>query len=618
MSVTMSSSNKQKLRLANSPFTSSVVGDAALSDDLESALGNPYDANNPLSYAQILAADECTELNQAGEDLLDRWHLNAEFVPRQLGGQLEGIDLLISRLRPLFRRDVSLGLGYGVTSLMASVNVWAAGSTEQQKHLAQLLLNNGKVAIAYHELKHGNDFLRNEFSAHADVDGNLVLHGVKQVINNARRSTALVLFARTDERAGGRSHSVLLIDKRQLAASQLAQINYLGPYRTMGVRGCQLGGLSFNHTTVPFQSLVGTLGTGAEIALRSFQITRIALPGMALGMLDTALHTVLRFATSRRLYGTTVSALPHARNTLASSFIDFLIADSLVRAAARGMHLCPGHSSIHAAAVKFLVPLVLEENMDALSIVLGARFYLRTGDYAIFGKLLRDVPVISLGHAGSTACLLTIIPQLKLLAKRGARRSSITTPVPTELFTDVSMPALDFSTLSMSINGGDGLIGTLLEVTEQVMQEDADSKVSKVPAILKKLLNDFSQDVEKLWQAGRVLPVSEAGVAASASTFLLAEQYIYLAAAGACLGTWRQHRANGNFLGQSTWITAALLRLQQRLRQQAALLQASLPPALREEIFSEIMYRFEHNQSFCLQSIPLSGAQHHDHHVYSN
>jgi alkylation response protein AidB-like acyl-CoA dehydrogenase len=586
--------------------TPSKLNDEVALADLETALGNPYDASNPLNYEQILAADECGELSKAGEGLLDRWKLNAEFVPRQLGGRLEGVDLLINRLRPLFRRDVSLGLGYGVTSLMASVNVWAAGSTEQRQHLARLLLENGKVAIAYHELKHGNDFLRNEFSVRPTAGGSFILNGTKQVINNARRATALILFARTDQALGGRSHSILLVDKRQLSATELGRISYLGRYRTAGVRGCQLDGLSFRHTTVAADSLVGQLGEGVEIALRSFQITRIALPGMALGMWDTALHTVLRFITGRRLYGTTVNTLPHARNALATSFVDFLIADSLVRTAARAVHLSPGYSSIHAAAVKYLVPLLLEENLHTLSIVLGARFYLRTGEHAIFGKLLRDVPVISLGHAGSTACLLTIVPQLRLLAKRGSRRSSI----PTALFNDVAMPALDFSHLSMSISGGDALMDTLLEVSEQVLQEE----VNSVPLILKKILSDLSQEAEKLSQSGRELAISEAGVTASATTFLLAEHYIYLAAAGACLGVWRQHRATGNFLGEPSWIIAALLRLRERFHQQVIPMQTSLDQEIREEIFSEIMRRFERNLSFCLQSLPLSGGQHHAYH----
>src|SRR4030095_3393033 len=96
---------------------------------------------------------------------------------------------------PVFRRDAALGLGYGVTSLMAAVNVWTAGSARQQEAMGALLLGGGRAAVAFHELGHGNDLLGNDFRAD-QMGEKLVLTGSKHVINNVDRAGALVLFAR--------------------------------------------------------------------------------------------------------------------------------------------------------------------------------------------------------------------------------------------------------------------------------------------------------------------------------------------------------------------------------------------------------------------------------------
>ncbi|MET5020240.1 acyl-CoA dehydrogenase family protein, partial [Burkholderia pseudomallei] len=76
--------------------------------------------------------------------------------------------------------------------------------------------------------------------------------------------------------------------------------------RTAGVRGCRLAGQRYSRGRVPAERLVAARGAGVEISLRAFQLTRIALPGMAIGMLDTALRTVVAFARERTLYGTRV------------------------------------------------------------------------------------------------------------------------------------------------------------------------------------------------------------------------------------------------------------------------------------------------------------------------
>ncbi|WP_344445207.1 acyl-CoA dehydrogenase family protein, partial [Kitasatospora nipponensis] len=263
---------------------------------LERLLGDPADAANPLGSVHFLAADERQEPLAAAEELLERFGLGAEFVPRPLGGRLDQLDSLARVVRAVFRRDAALALGYGVTNFLAAVVLWSAGSPAQQRRAARLLRGGGHLVAAYPELARGSDFLSNGFSARPagrERPGYL-LSGRKEAFNNVDRAQALVLFARTGQ--GRRSHSVLLVERAALPADT---VTALPRHRTLGVRGCLVGGIAFDDCPVPADALVGEAGLGLELALKIFPVIRSVGPSMALGSADTALRTAVACVLDR-------------------------------------------------------------------------------------------------------------------------------------------------------------------------------------------------------------------------------------------------------------------------------------------------------------------------------
>jgi alkylation response protein AidB-like acyl-CoA dehydrogenase len=258
---------------------------------IEKLLGDPLDRDNPLGFDAVLAADERREMLAAGKPLLDEHGLNADFVPASLGGRFVQADRLARLLRPVFRRDCTLGLGYGFISFIVAAPGWTAGSPAQQQELAGLLLRGRRVSAGFTELPHGNDFSRNELSAHP-ADGQLLLNGRKGLISNIARADAVVLHTRTSDAPGSRSHSPLLVDPTRTPAGRS---EILPRFRTGGVRGLQLAGIEFRECPVPAHSVVGKPGSAMETVLRAFQVTRGLIPGFVTGILDSQLRTVLRF-----------------------------------------------------------------------------------------------------------------------------------------------------------------------------------------------------------------------------------------------------------------------------------------------------------------------------------
>jgi alkylation response protein AidB-like acyl-CoA dehydrogenase len=257
----------------------------ARADRLEALLGDPYDPANPHGLSALFAADGRRTPPAATEELLAETGLAAEFVPAEEGGLLTRADLLARALRPVFRRDVALGFGHGITSLFAGGAVWAAGTSAQRRGLADVLLGGGRAAILHHELAHANAILRDEFTARPAEDGGHRLHGRKEVIVNASRADAQVVYARTDPARGPRSHSVFLLDPAEAGPGA---VRHLARVETTGMRGALFSGLEFTGRYVPADALVGGVGDGVTLALRTFQVNRSLICGVVVAAADTS------------------------------------------------------------------------------------------------------------------------------------------------------------------------------------------------------------------------------------------------------------------------------------------------------------------------------------------
>ncbi|MGW0534451.1 hypothetical protein [Streptomyces sp. NPDC003032] len=170
-------------------------GGFARADLLETLLGDPYDSGNPTGLGALLGAEGRGERHEAAEEVLGRFGLGAESVPTGRGGRLARADELAAVLAPVFRRDLSVGFGYGVTSLFAALPVWAAGSSGQRGGMANLLRTGGRAAIVHHASSRGNALYHGEMTVWRE-GGRFVVDGRKDVVMNADRAELFTVYAR--------------------------------------------------------------------------------------------------------------------------------------------------------------------------------------------------------------------------------------------------------------------------------------------------------------------------------------------------------------------------------------------------------------------------------------
>ena len=531
-------------------------------EELEHYLGGSEDQSNAFSFAAAVELDEREEYPRQASDMLDEWNFQQFCVPEEYGGKLKTFEELCALLRLVARRDptvayVTLGTFFG------SINVWMEGTAEQKRRVTAIIEGNGRLAGGFTERDHGNDLLAGEVRAVRTADG-YVLSGEKWPLTHATRSKALAVLARTDEKGGPRGFSMFLVEKDRLDG---ASYRCLPKLKTHGVRGADVSGLRFDRCQLQHDALIGREGSGLDLLLKFTQVTRTVMPAISLGAVDTALRATMSFALSRKLYGDTVFAIPHARRVLVDSFLDLLICECVAVGAVRSVQAAPEQMSVWAAVDKYWVSTVAEKIIANLAVVLGARYYLREGHWSgIFQKLARDAGIVSLGHVAHVFNLSAIAQQLRDVAKRRARMQSTPDQMSSSLESifslDRPLPAFDPKRLGILNHGRDdvtqGIELSLDRVQTLHGERHADSRLIEIISSLGSELLEAMKVNDRLAQDMK----NDASSVRSAEMYDLARRHCAIHAAASCLHMWIHNRASlSEFFGTGEWLALSMERL---------------------------------------------------------
>jgi hypothetical protein len=288
---------------------------------------------------------------------------------------------------------------------------------------------------------------------------------------------------------------------------------------------------------------------------------------LSLGAADTALRIAVGFALRRRLYGQAVFNIPHARSLLVGAFLDCLACDCVTHAAIRAMQRLGEPVAFWSALVKYYVPTVIERAVYDLSVVLGARFYLRSEQpCGMFQKILRDLAIVSV-FEGST------VVNLGILSSQLARRPPCHDgPNPDEeriheLY-DLGRSQSPFSPLSLRLRPltTDPAIAGLptAEALESHLRDHCPQTSMEVrKAILEGVLRlrERISSWERTFEAAGQQFDSRPH-AITPEVIGQVERYCRLHAAAACFHIWSQNGSScGEFLGRGEWLVLCLKRL---------------------------------------------------------
>jgi alkylation response protein AidB-like acyl-CoA dehydrogenase len=576
-----------------------------LAEKLEQALGDPRLSDSWMSFAQMAALDESEAFPHEQIQWLYDWKLQHHYVPTDCGGEFTSFEEFVAFVRVLSRRDLNVAIAF--TTLFWSFLTWMAGTEAQKQKLAHFIKEeHGAMCLAYSERDHGSDLVGGKVTA-TKVEGGYLLNGEKWPINRATISGVTFVLARTSMEDSNRGLSLFMVDKRELNPEQFYNLPKI---KTHGIRCADMSGIGFNDCFVPDEMRLGQEGQGLELALKGFQITRTLCAAFSQGAADTCLRTTLNFAINRQLYGKTVMDLPHAKRTLTNAFLDILICDCVNIGASRGFHVAPSQFAVWSAVDKYFVPVTLERMMQDVSVVLGARFYMRDEHEAgAFQKMLRDSSIISVFDGSSVVNLHALILQRRQLAKARARRkpeaqAKLEARLATSFSLAQDLPKFEPTQLDLMSRGADdvlqGLELALASLAELRTDPSVDQAVlSRLEIFGQIILDELNEQDAALAQA-----TFEHGHDQSYESFELAKQYCQLHAATACLHMWLYNRQRlGDFFAQGEWLVLALHRLLNTFKRSLDPVQESA----YDTVASVLLKLYEEDKMFSI--VPFQLAQ---------
>lgn len=234
-----------------------------------------------------------------------------------------------------------------------------AGS-EAQRELLEPLMSGGTLgAFALTEQNAGSNAAAIETRAEREGD-RYRLTGTKAWINNASVADWAIVLAKTDFEAGSKGITAFLVEREDLESSE--------PYDLMGQRGIAVGELYLKGCMVPVSSVVGEMGEGLKLAMRSLDLGRIGVGAMAVGIARAAFEAARDYAKVREQFGQPIASFQGLRWMLVDMATDIEAARLLVHRAASLRDAGLSHTSEAAMAKMRASDVAMKVTLDALQI----------------------------------------------------------------------------------------------------------------------------------------------------------------------------------------------------------------------------------------------------------
>jgi len=217
-------------------------------------------------------------------------------VEEELGGTAMGYLAHIVAMEEISRASASVGLSYGAHSNLCVNQIRRNGNEAQKRRYLPKLVSGDHVgALAMSEPGAGSDVVSMRTRAERRGDG-YVLNGSKMWITNGPDADTLVVYAKTDARAGARGITAFIVEKGMRGFSTAQKLDKLG------MRGSNTCELVFQDCVVPEANVLGQEGRGVNVLMSGLDYERAVLAGGSLGIMAACLDVVLPYVHERRQF----------------------------------------------------------------------------------------------------------------------------------------------------------------------------------------------------------------------------------------------------------------------------------------------------------------------------
>ncbi len=236
-------------------------------------------------------------------------------VPAAYGGAMGELD---SRALCLVRETLAYHDGladfaFAMQGLGSGAITLAGSEALKQAYLPRVAAGKSIAAFALSEPDAGSDVAAMKTRAVSDGD-HFVLDGSKTWISNGGIADFYTVFARTSDEPGARGISAFVVDAETPGLTVADRIDVIAPH--------PLATLRFEGCHVPATHLLGPVGQGFKVAMRTLDIFRASVAAAALGFARRAFDEALAHARHRRMFGHTLADFQLTQVALADMATD--------------------------------------------------------------------------------------------------------------------------------------------------------------------------------------------------------------------------------------------------------------------------------------------------------
>lgn len=232
--------------------------------------------------------------NRIPDHVLDRMKKKGLFgltIPREYGGAGMGklefcmVEEELAKTHFAFLDIISLNNGLGSKSIVLD------GSEElKKKYLPGLATGELISAFSLTEPNAGSDAAG--IITAAARDGNrFILNGMKHFITNAPIADIFIVIAVTDPELKVKGGITAFVVERKTPGLSIGNI-----HNTMGMRGSHKSEVIFKDAPVPVENVIGEVGQGFHVAMKTVDDGRMGVASTSLGMAERLFELSAEFA----------------------------------------------------------------------------------------------------------------------------------------------------------------------------------------------------------------------------------------------------------------------------------------------------------------------------------
>ncbi len=232
-------------------------------------------------------------------------------VPREYGGA--GLDYLTYGLvvEEVGRGDSAMRTVISVqTSLVCSALLRWGTEEQKQRYLPRLCSGEWLGCFGLTEPDTGSD-AANQRTRARRTEAGWVINGAKMWISMGNHAKVAMIFAQTDPEQGHRGLACFLVETDQ-PGFQPQPIHH-----KMGLRGSDTAAISLLDVEVPEDAMLGQVGDGFKVAMRSLDSGRYSVAAGCVGICQGCVEASVSYAKQRVQFGQPIAGFQLVQAMLA-------------------------------------------------------------------------------------------------------------------------------------------------------------------------------------------------------------------------------------------------------------------------------------------------------------